>query len=147
MIKFFTLEEEEHIIAAIRAAELHTSGEIRVHLEDEPEHPAVKQAILVFERLKMHRTAARNGVLIYLAPENREFAIIGDKGINNLVPENFWDTERDLLQAQFRRGEFCAGIVEVIAHIGDKLQRYFPYLAEDINELPDEISYGRKTDN
>ena len=142
MIKFFNPEQEARIIEAIRRAERRTSGEIRVHLEDEPKGSMMEEAVRVFRRLRMDRTQDRNGVLILLAPEKREFVILGDRGIDAKVGDNFWQQERDLLQDYFRRGEFCAGLEKAIEQIGERLRTYFPYQQDDINELSDEISYG-----
>ena len=142
MIDFFTKEEEATIIQAIREAERNTSGEIRVHIEHHCHDKALVAAVEVFERLEMHKTKARNGILIFLAPERREFAILGDKGIDEVVPPDFWKEERDILLSYFKKEAFAEGIVKVIQQIGEKLKDHFPYEAGDINELPDEISYG-----
>ncbi|MCB0651868.1 MAG: TPM domain-containing protein [Saprospiraceae bacterium] len=142
MIHFFSKEEEEAIISSIRKAELDTSGEIRVHLEDKLKGPVIDLAVRVFKRLGMHKTKARNGVLILIAPNDRQFAIIGDKGIDGVVPENFWDEEKSLMQEHFKRGAFCDGVCAVISRIGEKLKSNFPYQDDDENELPDEISYS-----
>ena len=142
MIQFFQKEEEQQIIQAIRHAEKQTSGEIRVHLEKNAKGDILSAAAVAFKRLRMHQTEARNGVLIFLAPERREFAILGDKGINEKVGENFWQTERDLMEQYFRKSAFCDGVCEVIKQIGQKLQAHFPYQRDDENELPDEVSYG-----
>lgn len=147
MIKFFQPEEEEKIINAIQAAEKNTSGEIRVHLEDNPKKPAMEEAVRVFRKLKMHKTQARNGVLIFIAPEQKQFAIIGDKGINEIVPENFWQEERDVMLAHFKKGAFTEGICKAIEQVGEKLKSHFPYQSDDVNELPDDISYGSKEEN
>jgi uncharacterized membrane protein len=143
MIKFFKPEEETLIIAAIRRAEMATSGEIRVHLEENPKKEALEEAKRIFHRLKMYKTSDRNGVLILLAPEQKQFAIIGDEGINEAVEGDFWERERDLMQTHFRRGEFCAGLIAAIDLIGVRLKEYFPRKEEDKNELSDEISYGK----
>ena len=142
MIKFFQKEEEEQIIAAIVEAENQTSGEIRVHLEDNCKGDILTAAKRTFRKLKMHKTDARNGILIFLAPERKEFAILGDEGINNLVGDNFWAEERDLMQRNFKEGKFTQGICLAIAEIGEKLKIHFPYQSDDVNELPDDISYG-----
>lgn len=142
MIKFFKPEEEERIIEAIRKAELNTSGEVRVHLEANCKGEIMREAVRTFRRLGMHQTKARNAVLIFLAPERREFAIIGDKGINEQLPENFWEEERDLMLEHFRQGAFAKGICEVIGQVGEKLKVFFPYQQDDTNELPDDISYS-----
>ncbi|MEL7250907.1 MAG: TPM domain-containing protein [Bacteroidota bacterium] len=144
MIKFFKPEEEELIIAAIRRAERSTSGEIRIHLEENPRSDALAEAKRIFRKLNMHKTVDRNGVLILLAPEKKEFAIIGDEGIDKVVEGDFWQSERDLLQRYFRDGHFCAGIVAAVDIIGEKLKTFFPIQKDDENELPDDISYGAK---
>lgn len=142
MLKFFNPEEEERIIETIRLAEDKTTGEIRVHLEDNLKREAVKQAVLVFRKLKMHKTKARNGVLILLAPEQKQFAIIGDEGINEVVPKDFWAEERNLMQEYFRKGAFCEGLCKAIEQVGEKLKVHFPGEPGNENELPDEISYN-----
>ncbi len=142
MLKFFSPEEEEQIIEAIRRAEDKTTGEIRVHLEDNLKREAMQEAILVFRRLKMHKTKERNGVLILLAPEQKQFAIIGDEGINEVVPEDFWAEERNLMQEHFRRGEYCTGLCTAIDQVGEKLKTHFPGEPGNENELSDEISYN-----
>ena len=142
MIKLFSTEEEERIIEAIKAAEQNTSGEIRVHLEQNCKGDIMKEAIRIFRKLKMDQTEARNGVLIFLAPERKSMAILGDQGINDVVPENFWEEEKQLMIDHFRIGQFCEGICEAVTQVGDKLKAYFPYQTDDINELPDDISYG-----
>ncbi|MCB0547930.1 MAG: TPM domain-containing protein [Phaeodactylibacter sp.] len=142
MLKFFKPEEEEQIIAAIQSAERNTSGEVRVHLEADCEGDIMEQTRKVFLRLGMQKTEARNGVLILLAPERREFAILGDEGINKVVPENFWQEERNLMQEYFRRGAFAEGVCKAIEQVGEKLKDYFPFQQDDTNELPDDISYS-----
>jgi len=143
MLQFFNKEEEERIIEAIRAAEQNTSGEIRVHLEKDAKGDVVKEARRMFTKLKMHKTQARNGVLIFLVLDRKEFAIIGDKGINDIVGENFWQEERDVIQTHFRQGAFAEGICKAIEQVGEKLKAHFPYQSDDENELPDEISYSQ----
>ena len=143
MIHFFKKDEERRIIATIQEAERQTSGEIRVHLEDELIGEVRTVAAKIFHELKMDETADRNGVLIFIVPSMHRFAIIGDKGINEKVPLNFWEDVRDLMQRNFRQGNFVQGVIEGIKLSGLKLKEYFPRAADDVNELPDEISYGR----
>lgn len=130
------------MVSAIQTAENNTSGEIRVHVEVGESKPALHVATRIFKELGMDKTADRNGVLILLEVDRREFAIIGDEGINKVVSEDFWDSERDLMQQHFKRGEFAEGIALAIEQVGAKLKKFFPYQADDVNELPDEISYG-----
>lgn len=138
---FFQPTDEAKIIAAIQAAEKNTSGEIRVHLHEKIDKTLMKDAQSAFKKMGMHRTAGRNGVLIFLVPLQKQFAILGDQGINQVVPENFWDSVKDKMQAQFRAGNFVAGVCEGIHEVGEQLKSYFPYQDDDQNELPDEISY------
>lgn len=143
MIDFFKKEEEKQIVAAIKRAEDRTSGEIRVHLERELDgYDILDVGTEVFFLLKMEETELRNGVLFFIVPNEKKFAILGDKGINEKVPENFWDDVRDILQSHFKQGQFAEGIIKGIDLVGEKLHQYFPYQSDDINELPDDISYG-----
>jgi len=140
---FFTKDEREDIVLAIKSAELDTSGEIRVHVEDKCPGDARDQAAYLFEKLGMHRTEQRNGVLFYLAVKNRKFAILGDVGINHAVPDNFWDDIRDRMLDDFRENRFAEGLVEGISQAGKQLKKHFPYQQDDVNELPDDISFGK----
>lgn len=141
--KFFTSEEKERIVAAIKEAEQETSGEIRVHLEKKTTAPVLERAKELFYRIGMDKTAAKNGVLIYLVTREKLFAIIGDEGINKSVPADFWDEVRDIMQEHFKNDRFAEGLEEAIRRVGEKLKVYFPYQTADRNECPDEISTGR----
>ena len=127
---------------AIKEAELNTSGEIRVHIESKCPQDPLQRAVYIFNYLKMFNTQARNGVLIYVAVESRKFAIIGDAGINKVVPDNFWNSIKENMGAAFSQGKYIDGLVEAIRVAGVSLKRYFPYQSDDINEQPDEISFG-----
>lgn len=141
--KLFSESDREQIIAAIKAAELHTSGEIQVHIENHCKGDLMDRAAEVFEMLKMYQTKDRNGVLFYLAVEDHKFAILGDAGINRVVEEDFWETIKNQMQELFRKGSFTEGLSLGIKLAGQKLQSHFPYDGDtDINELPDEISFG-----
>lgn len=141
---FLTKEQSDKIVAAIKQAELNTSGEIRVHLEGKCAIDVLDRATYWFEKLKMHKTEQRNGVLFYLAYTDKKFAILGDAGINNKVPSNFWDTIKSEMEARFREGDFVNGLVNGILACGEQLKSHFPYQSDDVNELSDEISYGKK---
>jgi uncharacterized membrane protein len=138
---FFSKTQQLEIENAIASAELNTSGEIRLHIVTHCKNDPKIEAVNVFSKLKMHLTEQRNGVLILLAVEDRKFAIIGDKGINELVPENFWDSIRDKMVYHFKQDQFDIGIIEGIKEIGNKLKHFFPIQKNDINELSNEISY------
>jgi uncharacterized membrane protein len=141
--EFFKPEEQEEIKQAIIAAEMETSGEIRVHIENICKVEVLDRAAYVFHHLKMTRTHLRNGVLIYLAIKQRKFAIIGDKGINQWVPENFWDDIKEGMLSYFKKEEFTDGLCYAITAAGEQLKKYFPRQADDVDELSDDISFGK----
>lgn len=138
---FFSDKEQEEIITAIQEAELFTSGEIRVHLENTcPGNPEV-QAKKVFNKLNMSQTEQRNGVLFYLAVKSRKFAVIGDEGIHQVVGKDFWEDTRNAMLEQFYSNKFKDGLIKGIELAGEKLRKHFPYQKDDVNELSDEISF------
>lgn len=139
---FLTAPEEREIVEAIRMAEKNTSGEIRVHIEKSTSIAAFDRALEVFHLLKMDNTKLQNGVLIYVAVDDHSFVICGDKGIDNVVPDDFWDCTRDAMQEQFRQGNFKQGLINGITRAGEKLQQYFPWEEGDTDELSNEISKG-----
>lgn len=139
---FFTDQEEQQIIDAIKMAEKNTSGEIRVHIEKNTKKPPLERATEIFYELKMNETKSQNGVLFYVATESHHFAILGDKGINDLVSDNFWDEEKKLVLSHFAEGKYAKGLKLGILEAGKKLKEFFPYQSDDTNELSDEISKG-----
>ncbi len=139
---FLTQREEQQIVAAIRRAEKMTSGEIRVHLEKHTELEVLQRTKEVFHWLKMDNTIQKNGVLIYVAVEDHNFAIYGDQGIHELVADNFWESTKNAIQNQFKLGNFTQGLIDGILIAGEQLQHHFPWDHNDTNELPDEISRG-----
>jgi uncharacterized membrane protein len=143
MEQLLSKEDILQVEKAIAAAELNTSGEIRVHVEPELSGDVLDRAAYIFKKLKMHKTVERNGILIYLAMKSRKFAIIGDAGINSKVPENFWDVIKDNMARNFAEGRFSEGLSEGIRMAGEQLKTHFPYLKGDINELSNDISFGK----
>lgn len=140
--EFFTRQELDDIKQAIMNAELDTSGEIRVHIEDTLTGDVMDRAAYLFDTLGMTQTHLRNGVLIYLAVVNRRFAIIGDSGINAVVPDNFWNEIKAGMIEHFREGRFTDGLIEAIGAAGIQLKKHFPYKKGDVNELNDDVSIG-----
>lgn len=138
--KFFTAEEKARVVAAVKEAEQETSGEIMVHLEKKTPVPVLDRAKELFYQLGMDKTRQKNGVLIYLVTGEKLFAIIGDEGIHKVVPPDFWDEIRNIMQERFQEDKFTEGLEEAIRKIGEKMKTYFPYQADDRNERPDEIS-------
>lgn len=137
---FLTAKQEEKIVEAIRIAEENTSGEIRVHIEEKSEKPPIERAKEVFNTLKMYETEARNGVLFYVDVTNHKFAIIGDEGINKVVPSDFWECTKDIVLSNFALKKHKKGLVKGIERAGEQLKKYFPYQKDDSNELSNEIS-------
>jgi len=101
------------------------------------------QAAYIFEKLAMHKTELRNGVLFYLALEDHKFAILGDAGINQKVEEDFWECTKEVVIEKLKEGLFAEGLAEGIIRAGERLKEHFPYQSDDVNELSDEISFGK----
>ena len=139
---FLTVAQEKNIVHAIQEAEKGTSGEIRVHIENKTKKPALVRAKEVFLSLKMDKTAQRNGILFYIATESRQFAIIGDEGIDQVIPKSFWDDEKALVTGLFAQNKNEEALVKGITKVGEKLKQFFPYQSDDVNELSDAISKG-----
>jgi uncharacterized membrane protein len=139
---FLTAQEEKEIVDAILKAERNTSGEIRVHIEAHTRLDHYQRAQEIFHLLKMDNTKEENGVLIYVAVNDKKFVICGDKGINRIVPSDFWQTTKDAIQEHFKKGEFKDGIVAGILTAGKELETHFPWQSNDTNELSNEISKG-----
>lgn len=150
--EFLSKAEEQEIVEAIGKAEKNTSGEIRVHIENGTslEGELAKQntiaplnrAMEVFRNLNMENTQERNGVILYVAVNSKQFAIYGDKGINEKVADDFWDTTKEIMQNHFKNGNFKQGLIDGILKAGEQLKTHFPYADDDTNELSNEISIG-----
>ncbi|PVX51788.1 TLP18.3/Psb32/MOLO-1 phosphatase superfamily protein [Balneicella halophila] len=138
---FFSLEEQKKIVDAIKKVELRTSSELRFHIDTHTELTALDRAAYLFKKMKMHKTKARNGVLLYMSVQNKLFAIIGDAGIHQYVKDEFWNERTEEVLADFKVSNFCQGVVSCILKVGDALQKHFPYQENDVNELPDEITF------
>jgi len=137
---FLTQKQEQQIIKAIRTAELHTSGEIRVHIESTTQKETISRATEVFYYLKMDETKNKNGVLFYLAVDDKKFAVIGDKNINTKVDRDFWDNIKNTVIKEFKTTHFASGLVKGILKVGKELATYFPFEENDKNELPNKVS-------
>lgn len=142
-MEIFTQEDQDRIVQAVGLAESHTSGEIRLVVERKTKgSAALDRATYFFEKLDMHKTTLRNGVLVYLAVDDHQFAIIGDAGIHQKVSDSFWSTVREHMLAHFRQGNLADGLIAGIEEAGEQLGKYFPKGKDDVNELPDDIHFG-----
>ena len=141
--KFFTIEQQDSIKQAITAAELNTSGEVLVHIDDKCKEDVLDKAANMFHQLKMDKTELRNGVLFYLAVTDHKFAILGDKGINEKVPVDFWDNIKEVMLSHFKKQEFTEGLSKGIEMAGEKLKTNFPLQSNDTNELTNDVSFGK----
>jgi uncharacterized membrane protein len=142
--KFLTKEEQTQVVKAIGEAENNSSGEIRLHIEDKCKEELMDHAAFIFEKLEMHKTDLRNGVLFYVSINPHGFAILGDIGINQKVADDFWDSTKNHVIENFKKGEYAKGLSEGIIMAGEQLKSHFPYQSDDVNELSDEISFGDK---
>lgn len=137
---FLSTSDENAIIEAIREAEQQTSGEIRIHIENSSSINHTHRAKEVFHYLKMDNTKLQNAVLIYVAVKDKSFVIYGDKGINDVVENSFWNSTKDIMQSHFKNDNFKEGLIEGVTKIGEQLSKYFPWNHGDLNELSNEIS-------
>lgn len=138
---FFSDTDKTAIQKAIVDAELNTSGEIRVRIDSKCKIDPKVKAIEIFQKLEMHRTELRNAVLFYLAVDDKKFSILGDKGINESVPADFWDSIRDEMMMLFKENEIALALCTGIHMAGEKLKIHFPHQKDDQNELSNDISF------
>lgn len=143
--KFLSKEDNKRIVEAIRLAEMRTSGEVRVFLEKRCRYVnPVERAAEVFFGLKMDKTEQRNGVLVYVAYRDRQFAIFADEGIYREMGKDYWHRKAEAMLELFSKEDYVTGMVNVVNDIGEALYQHFPYNADtDKNELPDDIVFGR----
>ncbi|KPM31138.1 Hypothetical protein I595_2402 [Croceitalea dokdonensis DOKDO 023] len=139
---FLTPEEEQEIVEAILTAEKNTSGEIRVHIEATAKIDHFSRAQQVFHFLKMDNTKDENGVLLYVAVNDRKFVIYGDNGIYKAVPNGFWEATKEVIAHHFKQGNFKQGIIEGVLKAGKEMEAHFPWQHGDQNELSDAVSKG-----
>lgn len=143
--EFFSVDEQQQIIEAVRQAEMQTSGEIRVYVESHCRFvDPLDRAAEIFFALQMDRTVDRNGVLVYVATKDRQLAILGDEGIHKIVGTEFWLKEVKEMIDEFHVDHYATGIAKVVMEIGEALKTHFPYDdRKDKNELPDDIVFGK----
>ncbi len=140
--EIITPEVKARIEHAIAKAEAGTSCELRVHLENKCSEDALDRASFIFAELEMHRTRLRNGVLIFLALEDRKVAIVGDAGINENMEHNSWEVIKNKMISHFRDERIEEGIIEGLDLVGEKIKQFFPIKSDDRNELPNYITTG-----
>lgn len=140
--RFFSEDQKDLIRQAIADAEMNSSGEICVHIERHCKADVLDRSAFLFEKLGIHKTERRNGVLFYLAIDDHKFAILGDAGINAVTPKDFWDNIKENMFKEFIKGRFTEGLTRGIRSAGEQLKEHFPHEADDVNELSDDISFG-----
>ena len=141
---FLSAEGKQKVVNAIKEAERNTSGEIRVHMENHCREDVLDHAAYLFDKLEMQKTEARNGVLVYIAVKDHQLAILGDSGINKVVPKGFWYDVRDTMVSHFKEDRYADGLAAGIVKAGEQLSAHFPYDKKtDENELSDDISFGK----
>lgn len=143
--EFFTTDEKAAVLAAIRSAEMQTSGEVRVFVESKCKYvDAIDRAKELFTQLQMQQTELRNGILVYIAVKDKQVAVFGDEGIHQKVGEQYWSDVVSKMLLYFKNQKLSEGLQQCINDIGEALKFYFPYNSEtDKNELPDDIVFGR----
>lgn len=141
---FFTDEQKKAIRVAIVRAELNTSGEIRVHVDEHCKGEVMEQAAKIFHKLRMHITEQRNAVLFYLAVKDKKFAILGDEGLDRKVPPGFWNAIRDKMESHFKEGRFAEGLIAGVTDAGLQLKEHFPRMDDDRNELSNDVTFNEQ---
>ena len=141
---FLSKDDQNRISEAIANAEKCTSGEICVHVTPKCSGEVMRVAEKTFNKLGLYKTERRNAVLIYVAYKSKKFAILGDEGINQVVPSDYWETEKDTLYRYLLKGKPGDGLCEVVRQIGDALSSHFPPVDNDVNELSNEVSYAEE---
>lgn len=142
--RFLSQSESELLAQRVKDQEARSSGEIRVYIESHcPTMDPTIRAKEIFTSLRMHQTAQRNAVMIYIAFRDHDFALLGDTGIFHKAPADFWQREAKQLAIQFHHKNHLEGLSLCIQAIGDLLHQYFPPNVTPRNELPDEIVFGR----
>ncbi|MEO7176442.1 MAG: TPM domain-containing protein [Saprospiraceae bacterium] len=141
--QYFSASDSELIAQAVKAAEGETSGEIRIFIESNClQDDVLDRTKALFVKMGLEQTKDRNGILVYIAMDDRKFAIYGDQGIHQVLSQEFWNALAQGIALQFAEGEFVEGLVSGVGEIGKALKEHFPYANDDVNELPDEIVYG-----
>lgn len=143
-VDYFTQEQKDTMLDAVRSAEHATSGEVRVFVESRCKYvDPVDRAKEVFSSLKMEETRERNAVLLYVAMRDKQLALWGDQGIHDRVGDDFWKTQVREILSHFRKDNYAAGIASVVREVGTMLGHYFPHIDGAKNELPDDIVFGK----
>jgi uncharacterized membrane protein len=140
--QFITRLDNGRIVEAIGSAEKLSSGEIRVFVAKKKIDDPVRAAQIEFHRMRMDRTALRNGVLLFIAPESQSFAIVGDQGIHEKCGQAFWCEVAEAMRASFVADDFTTGVIRGIEAAGKALAQHFPRSPDDVNELPDQVEQG-----
>ncbi|MBZ0205970.1 MAG: TPM domain-containing protein [Flavobacteriales bacterium] len=141
--EWLTPEELARVRDAVRAAEKRTSGELRVHLDVAIMDDVLDHAAFAFNNLGMAKTQERNGVLIYVSVPGRKVAVIGDEGIHAKLGDTYWHDVLKVILEYFREDRFCDGLCAGVELLGEKLREHFPFQRADVNELSDEVSFGK----
>ncbi len=138
---FFDQTEQHMLIEAVAQAELETSGEIRLHIENFCFGNEIKRSEKVFTKLNMHKTKERNGVLIYIATFSKKIAVVGDEGIHQKLGNEFWQKLVNELIKDFRENRKAPALAKCILACGEQLGKFFPIKSDDENELTNTISF------
>ncbi len=142
MSEFLNTIQMASLVEAIKKAEDHSTGEIRVHIDSTTEENNAKIAFEVFKSLGMDKTKERNAVLFHVNFEQKYLTIIGDKGIHEKVQQKFWNDLHDKITKAFSEGKYFDGLHDAILETGFELKKFFPINRENPNELPNEITFS-----
>lgn len=137
----FTKAEDDRLVAAIRAAEKGSRGEVRVHVEQScREGNALGRAKVLFRELRMGRTRADTAVLLYVSTGDRKAAVFAGNGIHGAADPAFWQSVTDAVAEGARAGDLAGGIARALERVGDLLREHAPGEDTAGNELPDVVT-------
>ncbi|WP_226063123.1 TPM domain-containing protein [Kaistella polysaccharea] len=142
MNSFLTDYQMASLVEAIKTAEDHSTGEIRIHIDSQTEGNNAEIAFQVFKTLCEGQTEERNAVLFHVNFEQQYLTIIGDEGIHKKVHQNFWDKIHDQITREFSRGNYHDGLRNAVLETGLELKKHFPISGENPNELSNEITFS-----
>lgn len=104
-------------------------------------HAVRERAVRAFFEKRLYKTKDENGILIFISLFERKVWILGDRGVDRKIPHEIWQTYARELSTGIREGHACAALCAGIGKCGALLAEHFPKVADDLNELPDDLIY------
>lgn len=87
----------------------------------------------------LHKTQARNGIMIFVSVAEHHVEILADQGIHQHLSNDVWQALVDALITAIRAGQVAEGFVQTVDACGALLKKHFPDQRNNRNELPDHL--------